>query len=320
MKTDIKSIYLILTDFFSFWVSLFLALFLRHLPNFKLELLKDHLLPFSFIFFVWLLIFFIFDLYSFRKTSILAEYSKNYLNALLIALFITIALFYLLPLFKIAPKTLLVLFTLIFIPLNLETRNSLLSHLSKKEEKKIAFVGKKEDFGEIENFLNQREFLSIKEVNFFSSLSELKNNFDLLVVSDSFLEKSEKTLISEKIKEGKTIISLSKFSQDFLGKVPLSEINEKWLIENLFSKSDLYDYLKRFIDILVSSIVGLLSLPLWPIIAIGIKLSSPGPIFFKDKRVGKNEKVFILYKFRTLHEAHYKKPEEGVFGVKEGDK
>jgi lipopolysaccharide/colanic/teichoic acid biosynthesis glycosyltransferase len=57
---------------------------------------------------------------------------------------------------------------------------------------------------------------------------------------------------------------------------------------------------KRLIDIIISSFILTLSLPLWPIIALLIKMNSRGPIFYIQKRVGKNESLFSLYKFRSM--------------------
>ncbi|WP_051068785.1 exopolysaccharide biosynthesis polyprenyl glycosylphosphotransferase [Cesiribacter andamanensis] len=59
--------------------------------------------------------------------------------------------------------------------------------------------------------------------------------------------------------------------------------------------------MKRAFDVVFSAIVLLiLSLTLFPFIALAIKLSSPGPIFFKQLRPGRNNKLFWCYKFRTM--------------------
>lgn len=70
----------------------------------------------------------------------------------------------------------------------------------------------------------------------------------------------------------------------------------------------LFDFLAAFLAIVVTS-------PLWVVIAIGIKLSSKGPVFYRAERAGKNGKVFTLYKFRSMHVYH---PEEGSNKKTEG--
>ena len=61
-----------------------------------------------------------------------------------------------------------------------------------------------------------------------------------------------------------------------------------------------YMVFKRAFDIVFATLVLALTSPLLVLIAIGIKLSSPGPIIFKQDRVGHNGRVFEMYKFRTM--------------------
>ena len=58
--------------------------------------------------------------------------------------------------------------------------------------------------------------------------------------------------------------------------------------------------MKRLFDILFSSIGLLLLQPLFVVIAIMIKVDSTGPVFFRQGRVGKNFRRFMIYKFRTM--------------------
>lgn len=57
---------------------------------------------------------------------------------------------------------------------------------------------------------------------------------------------------------------------------------------------------KRLLDIIVSSVGLALLSPLLLLTALGIKISSPGPVFYRAKRVGFDEKPFLMYKFRTM--------------------
>ena len=58
--------------------------------------------------------------------------------------------------------------------------------------------------------------------------------------------------------------------------------------------------LKRVLDFILSLVGLILLLPVLLIIALIIKLTSPGPVFFKQKRVGKNKTYFNILKFRTM--------------------
>lgn len=57
---------------------------------------------------------------------------------------------------------------------------------------------------------------------------------------------------------------------------------------------------KRTLDVAVSTVALLLFLPIFPLIMIMIKLNSPGPVFFKQERIGLDGKKFLIYKFRSM--------------------
>lgn len=61
-----------------------------------------------------------------------------------------------------------------------------------------------------------------------------------------------------------------------------------------------YLFIKRIMDIVLSTIGLILCIPLFIVVAIAIKLDSPGPVIFKQERVGKDGKKFVMYKFRTM--------------------
>lgn len=62
-----------------------------------------------------------------------------------------------------------------------------------------------------------------------------------------------------------------------------------------------YLYFKRLIDIIISSIGLVITSPILLITSIAIKLESPGPIIFKQRRLGLYGEVFKIYKFRSMH-------------------
>jgi exopolysaccharide biosynthesis polyprenyl glycosylphosphotransferase len=65
-------------------------------------------------------------------------------------------------------------------------------------------------------------------------------------------------------------------------------------------ESCLYRVFKRVTDFIVALFLLTLFLPIIPVVALLIRLDSPGPIFFKQKRIGKNGRIFSFYKFRSM--------------------
>ena len=61
-----------------------------------------------------------------------------------------------------------------------------------------------------------------------------------------------------------------------------------------------YDFIKRVIDIIISSLGLIMLSPILLIVGISIKLESKGPVFFSQKRVGLNGKEFDMFKFRSM--------------------
>ena len=66
-------------------------------------------------------------------------------------------------------------------------------------------------------------------------------------------------------------------------------------------RKEMYKFIKNFFDLIFAIHILLIGFPLFILIALLIKLSSRGPIFFLQERVGKNNKPFYCIKFRTMN-------------------
>lgn len=84
-----------------------------------------------------------------------------------------------------------------------------------------------------------------------------------------------------------------------------------------------YQSTKRLLDITLAIVLAVLFLPIWIIVPILIKLDSPGPVFYRHRRVGKNGKKFWLYKFRSMVQGAddilFKKDKKLLQEFKKGD-
>ncbi len=87
------------------------------------------------------------------------------------------------------------------------------------------------------------------------------------------------------------------------GKLPLDSLRLSWLLFSpgfIVSRGMLIR--KRTFSILLSVLGLLVTLPLMALISLAIRLNSPGPVIFRQRRLGKDGKLFTLYKFRTMRD------------------
>jgi len=101
--------------------------------------------------------------------------------------------------------------------------------------------------------------------------------------------------------DGLNVVQYSTFWERETGTVDLDTLNPSWLIfSDGFADSALKAVLKRFCDITVSMALLVFTLPLLVATAIAIRIEDPGPIFYRQERVGRGGRRFMLLKFRSM--------------------
>lgn len=101
--------------------------------------------------------------------------------------------------------------------------------------------------------------------------------------------------------DGVGILDYMALSETLLNEIPLGHIDEQWLMTSALNSNIVHvRHLKRAMDVAVS-LAGLVpGLPLMALAAVLIKLTSKGPVIYKQVRVGRGNKPYVLYKLRTM--------------------
>jgi exopolysaccharide biosynthesis polyprenyl glycosylphosphotransferase len=100
---------------------------------------------------------------------------------------------------------------------------------------------------------------------------------------------------------GYQVTDMPSLFETLAGKVPTEHISDAWLLFHGLNKSKMYyRHFKRVLD-MAAALVGLsITWPLFVLFAAAIKLTSPGPVFFRQQRLGLHGNPFTIFKFRTM--------------------
>jgi len=297
--------FLILTDIFIFYLSLFLTLFIRYKETYSSSLFYEHFAPFLIIMVFSIAGFYISGLYEVKNLKNNLKFVKIFLGGISFTFLFGLSFFYLFPKLGITPRLNLFLFIAIYSIIDIASRYFFNILLLKYIGINVFLMGDHSKMEEIKNFINQNPqagYKIIGEGNFLPEESFLKENrADLIIVDESL--KNDKIFSSAILKYFNLnidMISLQKFYENIFSKVPITRIENRWFFENITNKRLFYSALKNISEFLIALVLLFITLPIQIIIAVLVKITSEGPIIFKQNRIGKNGKIFVLYKFRTM--------------------
>lgn len=277
------------------------------------RLFNLHLIPFSIIFVGWLTVFYIAGLYDHRNFRNTAGFYSGFFRAIAVAGVISIVFFYLVPSLVITPKTNLFIFIIIFGALEAANRYLFNRVAEKNFKKPTLIVGSSPQAAELAQFIKENpqfgydlKHVLVPEQIGAEELEQLiaDEKINTVIVEPEAYQAPEIINSFFKAIEKKiTFYGLASFFERLTGRVPLGAINQVWFLENLSEGNKrVYELAKRFSDIIFSATLGLLSLFIYPFIILVIKLDSRGPVFYKQKRIGRIGKVFEIIKFRTMRQ------------------
>lgn len=311
----VKTIIILLGDMAILYGALAITLLFRYESSYFKESFLNHFKPFSLIFIIWLLTFYLADLYQSKTLKNKLSLARALIPAITVNAVISIILFYLFtPFFNLTPKTNLLLFALVFGILNFGWRMLMIRILIKSGwRSRLLLIGNSETASSTVSKLKSNPQLGY-DVNYWlkddlndENLKNLEkiasnNEIDIIIIPPSVIKKNTLAVkfIYKLLPLKIGVMDLASFYESVFQKVPLDELEESWFIEKITARRHLYDFSKRIIEIILALILGIIFLPVIFIIAILIKLTSEGPIIYRQERIGFNNAPFVLFKFRTM--------------------
>ncbi len=307
---------LFLGDVILLFAALWITLLFRYFAIPKEEILRAHLFPFSILIGTWLCAFYIGGLY--RKHTLLLRNSlpTSIFHIQISNSIIAISFFYFIPYLRITPKINLFIYLCVSSILILIWRiyGHRLLGFRKKEDALLVASGEEAEelFREVNT--NLRYSLTFAPAIDPERLAQESFQKELMqrirrekigtVVLDMKNEKVAAVLphFYNLIFRGVRFVDMHSIYEDIFDRVPLSLVGYSWFLENVSTSSSgiLYDALKRSMDTLLAFVLGTLAFPLVPFVFALIKLDDHGPVFIVQERLGKNNVVIKIRKFRTM--------------------
>lgn len=308
-----RKMVLFIGDLLFFAFALWLSLFLRAFEIPSRELFVAHVVPFSFLFLLWAFVFFVAGLYESRSIVLARRaLSTTLLVAQTINILFAALFFFIVPYFGITPKTLLIIYLVVSFLLVLLWRVVIFPRLGLQKTEHAIMVGEGKENDELVSALAVAERAPARVAAVISPASPTLAED----IESALLEHSARSIIADfndkrvsaafpkfynSIAQGIRFFDSATLYEEVFGRIPLSVINDIWLAQNVSRYANtLYDSIKRITDIVLALPLALLTLILFPFIALAIKLDDGGDIIISMLRVGEGGVPFKFYKFRSM--------------------
>src|SRR3989338_770092 len=320
----IKQIMVAGGDMLSFILAFWLSLIIRYwqMPNW--QKIEAHITPMFLLFLLWIVINFINGLYDLGKLK-KKDLPRQLAATSLVSFIVRIVFFYVFADDVVTPKTILLLSTILGYSLSGVWRLIYDKFIGlKRLHENIIFVGYTPESQELINIIQNHpeggykivalidpeNQIKPEELPFFDVYRSLQairpaisNHKATAVVIATRLSKDENVLreLYSLLFWDVQLYDLPSFYEIITGRITPTIFSEAWFLENINTgPQPFYKTFRSILDLAAITLIGIIFLITAPLIAAAIKLESSGPIFFKQKRVGKGGKVFFLYKFRSM--------------------
>lgn len=308
MDLQVRKFILVFGDILLLYGTLFATLIIRFGGTYNPQLFFVHALPFSFLYVFWIVIFYIFDLYNLSIPPKSTQFLTRYVVALIVMFGIGVLFFYSNAFTTtITPKTNLFIHVILFGVFAYFWRYFFSTTLSSLIPWRIGVFACDPTTIELQKIIQSHSLLGYECVLLPFSTERLasqivSHRLQVVVLSSEFMATPEKIQeLYECLETGVIFFDLAQAYEIFSKQIPLHTIDQRWFIRNIQeTKHSFFHYTKRGLDIIVSCLVLIITIPFWLLIALAIKIEDKGKVFYFQDRVGKFRVLFRIIKFRTM--------------------
>ena len=311
MVKTIKKLLLFSGDLLFLHLALLITLIIRYPESKHLNDFLHHWPDFSVVFLIWLVVFYALDLYNLNIQNFDRKFIRLTINAVLISSILSVIYFYIIDRPTITPKTNLAVFTGIFTVLFILWRFSYKSYIVNVIPPiNLAVIGHNKHTKTLSNEIAKnpmsayRMTMILQDTQNIDRLTEnvQAKNIQVIVVCDDFGESERmESALFRCLPYKVDFFNYPDFYELITGKIPVEAIGQNWFLENLKEgQKNYYNFSKWIVDSILAVSILIITTPLWLLIGIAITVTSKGPVFFRQVRLGKNEKPFKIIKFRTM--------------------
>jgi exopolysaccharide biosynthesis polyprenyl glycosylphosphotransferase len=296
---------IVLPDLGLMYLSLWLTVQIRYQNNLTPVVLSEHFKIFSFLYLFWLLIFFIHGLFEVASLRRYAGLIFNLFSAMLVNLLLSISFFYLQKNLDLTPRRFLLLNAVLAFGLVLIWHMLVKYFLKNRLVEEIYLFSFNQELAELEKEIQNHNYLGYKVVGHLNEealkTAQFSKDKGIILPGNLYAKPEILAKFYELRKLGVSFFNYEDFYEQLLRKVYLSQLSEVWFLENIdYTERRFYNLFKRAVDIILGFVGFVFFLVTFPFCALLIKISSRGPIFFVQERIGKNGRLFKVYKYRTM--------------------
>lgn len=310
MKFKIRFWLIILPDVILLYLSLWAAVWLRYGHSLTPADWTAHLRAFSIIYFFWLIVFFTFGLFDVGVFRRYVALLLNLFSAMVVNTALAVSFFYFQPNLILTPRRFLLIETALAFVFILFWHLLIKYFLKNLVVEGVYLFSFNNELSELEAEIKKHNYLGFRVLGHLNEQSLATTAFskNVGIILPENLQANPG--ISPKLYRLRTLgvkfYNHKDFYEQLLRRVFLSQINEIWFLENInYTEKRFYNLAKRFLDIIFGIVTFLVFVVTFPFIALAVRLGSPGPALFTQARVGKNGKVFRIFKYRTMDSAGY---------------